>query len=888
MRVQQATPTPRKTYRLGSFMGVDYSSSPLDVSPGRATHMSNFICENGITRKRPGWREILHISNARINGIWDFKVVVETDGVKSELDRTIVHAGTDIYEVDLTNHTARCLSSELTDIQDARSYGVVQSNKLYILCGDYLVYGQFTDSDGAWELRRVENNADTYVPTTTVGIGYVGENRKAQTLDKVNFLTNRRKNKFIYNKDRRTYRVDSKQIDDGPIVLTFSYLKNNEIIEVKATDVYDRSTDSIKLLDEAGKMYGYVSKGAGIVDCDRFPEEADGAEFTLEFTFLPKSDELGRHTIKGKTFEYIEDGSYTGFGDTRKFCMYPMIPYLTNDVHAVNAVDGFIYFTDGTLDYGHAALKGGIDTTSLTPDGKLLVDSVYIGDIKDNRFEFHEILVNDYTRNKYGKTLKIKRLEVTYPYRIPEEKVAKPIEDYARQITGCKFGALFGAEGHDDRLFIAGNPEHPNICFHSSIDDFTYFPDENTAACGNSSSAVTGFTRMNDGTLAVLKEASGHDASVYYRSGVVRQKTEETLGQTYAEEIFPVRAGAIGVGCVTPWANANLAGDNVFLSDSGLYGIVLTGNVATDERVARERSRLIDARLSRHALSDAAGIAHGNKYYLSVDGECYVADARYKTSGKGDLDDTFNYEWWHWDNIPARVWAVIGGELYFGTNDGGICTFDGEFTDRRCNRAVLSIGSGDMTVAGDGTITINKKYWQQIRDCDYISVNGVRYHPINLDEAARSFQLALLYETETVTLTPAEEYVFEFVSSVPVKAEWYSPVLDLGSDALRKTLHSLSLSVQPVKRGSIRFGYKTRTQEALSFARGARSFGFDDVDFTDFSFETNDFMSSYTRRLKVRNFNYIMFRFAGESDGDCIVNSMTAEYSVLKKNLGVR
>ena len=60
---------------------------------------------------------------------------------------------------------------------------------------------------------------------------------------------------------------------------------------------------------------------------------------------------------------------------------------------------------------------------------------------------------------------------------------------------------------------------------------------------------------------------------------------------------------------------------------------------------------------------------------------CYVADARHKFIPNDTVDNSFNYEWWFWDNIPARVWASIDGKLYLGTEQGQICVFDDKYTD---------------------------------------------------------------------------------------------------------------------------------------------------------------------------------------------------------------
>lgn len=156
-------------------------------------------------------------------------------------------------------------------------------------------------------------------------------------------------------------------------------------------------------------------------------------------------------------------------------------------------------------------------------------------------------------------------------------------------------------------------------------------------------------------------------------------------GNTLTYDEFFVKAGSIGESCITAHGTANLSGDPLMVSENGVYGIVLSGNVATDERYARERSRSVNTELLKHDLSDACGIAYKNRYYLAVDGECFVADARYKYTLDADMDDTYNYEWFHYKNIPARcgtywtescgsgqipaactAWTAAAGQIYPG------------------------------------------------------------------------------------------------------------------------------------------------------------------------------------------------------------------------------
>ena len=284
------------------------------------------------------------------------------------------------------------------------------------------------------------------------------------------------------------------------------------------------------------------------------------------------------------------------------------------------------------------------------------------------------------------------------------------VEGLAERITHSKFGGCFGSYAVSDRLFVAGNENYPNIDFHSEAEDFSYFPEYNEAVFGSTGSKIVSYARLGDGTLAILKEYSSQEPTIYFR----------TTG-TYADEdgfnreIFPIQPGAIGEGAVSSYAQANLSGDNLFLSANGIYGIVLAENIAVNERYARERSKFINSKLTLNNLKDAVAVVYKNRYYLAVDNVCYVLDARFKTTTESDMDDTYNYECWFWDNIPARCFNIYKDDLYFGTADGRICIFDNEYVDR----TYQEFASGNISVNYEGDydnkVVVNKAFSDDLK-----------------------------------------------------------------------------------------------------------------------------------------------------------------------------
>ena len=120
-----------------------------------------------------------------------------------------------------------------------------------------------------------------------------------------------------------------------------------------------------------------------------------------------------------------------------------------------------------------------------------------------------------------------------------------------------------------------------------------------------------------------------------------------------------------------------------------------------------------------------------------------------------------------------------------------------------------------------------------------------------------------------------------------VVAEWFTPMLDLGTMSESKTLCSMSISAN---KGMLRFGYRTLKNTEVSFfsrdVQGLGAFSFDDFSFDKFSFG-NGFASSYTVRCRARKFGYIQFGFVSEEDAACEILDFSADYKVNSKNRGV-
>lgn len=234
-------------------------------------------------------------------------------------------------------------------------------------------------------------------------------------------------------------------------------------------------------------------------------------------------------------------------------------------------------------------------------------------------------------------------------------------------INKCSIATTFGYDGNNNRIFITGNSDFPNVDWYSDINDGSYFPVSNYTRVGFE--PIQNYLKLNDGTLAIQKKVSDTDSTIYYRKSA-----------TYnGQEVFPISSGVKTIGCISKYANANLLNDPLTLTEVGVYGI---RGSSYQEKFAMERSYYVNKKLlSESNLENATAIVFDNKYYLAINNHVYIADGRYKTRVYAANNSDYEYEWYYWDNVPVRIWFIHNDILHFGTSDGKIVKFNTGYLD---------------------------------------------------------------------------------------------------------------------------------------------------------------------------------------------------------------
>jgi hypothetical protein len=220
-------------------------------------------------------------------------------------------------------------------------------------------------------------------------------------------------------------------------------------------------------------------------------------------------------------------------------------------------------------------------------------------------------------------------------------------------VAKSKFGITFGSE---NRVFLAGNSDFPNIDrFNVSNDllgdnvdnqsyELSYFPSKNYRVLGGKG-AINGYVIATDNQLYVTKENYPNDSKLF-----IRQRNVDNQGQvSYIEYKTNITKTPLNNRCLVRFYN-----DILVLSKDGLYGIEISQNVLTDERLVKLRSGYINKELVKAIANydnSKIFIVENNIYmYIFIGGIAYVADSRYISQNANSAAENVSYELIEWKN----------------------------------------------------------------------------------------------------------------------------------------------------------------------------------------------------------------------------------------------
>ena len=233
---------------------------------------------------------------------------------------------------------------------------------------------------------------------------------------------------------------------------------------------------------------------------------------------------------------------------------------------------------------------------------------------------------------------------------------SKSNTELANRIKQCTILTEF-----DNRIFFSGNPDYPNMVFHSELEDPRYVSDVGYSQVGLDIANVKALIPGNN-ILWVFKETIQNNSNVYYLTPTI----DYTQGK-----IYPSVVGNISTGCVSTGINFN--DDICFFSVKGLEAI---GKVLGNDQILDHRSSMVDSKLISNSDYTNVKLAEFRGYLMCLlDSKIFLADSRNlfeKTQNKAE------YEWFYWE-LPNTInfMTEYQNNLYLANSDGKIYILDG-------------------------------------------------------------------------------------------------------------------------------------------------------------------------------------------------------------------
>ena len=630
---------------------------------------------------------------------------------------------------EITNATAGDAKLKLTDIMvyinydkddiisEYRGFQTVQESSLYTPNATVYTYADSTDalsSSAASEDASFSVNSSNVKGLVFVEFDIAVEDMTGATFESLNV-------KYNCDKD------DSGTTVTG-LISTVDSSKSNTIHVARVIDpAYDHSTydvDNSKLADVVVtvnvtdytswtanvkirnfKMYSvalksnfYEEGGLTLIHIDNELYKSDSAgNYTLV------SSQMNEHRSRSWQFEnklYIIDGQtyWVYDADTDTFAnvvnsSYAKIPLMYISCNPDG--DGTQYEDKNLLSDGFEQ-RFLVDSDHSTADTFQLIfspltdDPITVKVMKDQTGEMVTKELNvDYTVNKTtGVVTFISGHEPGATPLTGEDNVyitayysASAPMSKAECISKCTIGALFGINGASDRLFLSGNPDYPNVDWHSDQYDPGYIADTSYSKLGSDTSAIVGYTLVNN-YLAAHKDENETEHNIIVREGdlvAIGQTTKSDSASdvtTYDEKpAFKIINTLQGPGAIAQDTFGYLQTEPLFLTRSGIFAI--TAQDITGEKYSQNRSFYVNGSLlEQNGLEDSFAITFNDMYFLFVNSKVYVLDGLQPIrTDKSEPYATRQYVCFYLTDIPARIAWVQNNTLYFGTTTGKVCSF---------------------------------------------------------------------------------------------------------------------------------------------------------------------------------------------------------------------
>ena len=248
------------------------------------------------------------------------------------------------------------------------------------------------------------------------------------------------------------------------------------------------------------------------------------------------------------------------------------------------------------------------------------------------------------------------------------------------------------------------------LYFSDFLYGYGYFPDNDFIGLGKETEGVTAILPLDDGSIGIFKK------NEYYKIALGIR----TIDEEFVVRLEPsVVAYYPGIGCENQFVGANVNGDTLIFSASGIHGVISSASKPVNMRSTNVNREL--CAYSNSERESAFAVSHEGRYYLFIGDKVYIADTRFKTYESNRLDSGFEYEWYIWNNCPCVCAYSFGGVLYMGTDKGEIRAFYEGFVDEEILNALSSQGemvyngakftfSNELGVSEGDTVSIHNAF----------------------------------------------------------------------------------------------------------------------------------------------------------------------------------
>lgn len=241
----------------------------------------------------------------------------------------------------------------------------------------------------------------------------------------------------------------------------------------------------------------------------------------------------------------------------------------------------------------------------------------------------------------------------------------KIVEGYSDRISKCNRSIAYNSAATQNRIFVAGNPDTPNMDFWCQANNPFYFPDLDYMSVGEGKCEVVGYSII-EGQLATHIYPSFDGRSIILRNYKIDEDDRAT---------FPIIGVMQGEEAIAPRSFIYMETEPLFITERGVYAITpadIDGRMYTQNRSYYINKALI----TDEGLANAECAKFRQYYVISLGDKLYLLDTAQRSYQKGEPLSTFQYECYLWTGINANVLWEKDGVLYFGDKDGNVCYFE--------------------------------------------------------------------------------------------------------------------------------------------------------------------------------------------------------------------